>query len=96
MSCLLREEAIQDITPRQHDVSIWMNCRELSRLLPETRSLLSVLLDTYTFDVSQATLESADGMVRGDSVSVIYEGQLTDTDTSTVRALKVVDDYHRK
>lgn len=25
---------------------------------------------------------------------MIYEGQLTDTDTSTVRALKVVDDYH--
>ena len=33
-------------------------------------------------------------MVRGDSVSVIYEGQLSGTDTSTVRALKVVDDYH--
>lgn len=48
----------------------------------------------YTFDVSQATLESEDGIIRGDSVSVIYEGQLTDTDTSTVRALKVVDDYH--
>lgn len=36
----------------------------------------------YTFDVSQATLESEDGIIRGDSVSVIYEGQLTDTDTS--------------
>ena len=28
---------------------------------------------TYTFDVSQATLECADGMISGDEISVIYE-----------------------
>lgn len=50
--------------------------------------------DTYTFDVSQATLECEDGMICGDAVSIIYEGQLNNTDTDAVRALKVVDDYH--
>lgn len=51
---------------------------------------------TYVFDVSQATLECADGMITGDEVNIIYEGQLSDTDTSTVHALKVVDEYHKK
>lgn len=57
---------------------------------------ISLLCDseTYYFDVSQATLECTDGMVCGDAVSVIYEGQLNSTDTGTVRALKVVDDLH--
>lgn len=50
----------------------------------------------YVFDVSQATLECADGMITGDEISVIYEGQLNDTDTSTVRVLKVVDEFHKK
>lgn len=50
----------------------------------------------YVFDVSQAALECADGMITGDIVSVIYEGQLSDTDTSTVKALKVVDEFHKK
>lgn len=50
----------------------------------------------YVFDVSGATLECADGMITGDVVSVIYEGQLADTDTSTVKALKVVDEFHKK
>lgn len=52
---------------------------------------------TYTFDVSQATLECSDGMISGDEISVIYEGQLSDTgsDTSTVKALKVVDEFHK-
>ncbi|MDO4337851.1 MAG: hypothetical protein Q4C91_07155 [Eubacteriales bacterium] len=50
----------------------------------------------YVFDVSQATLECEDGMITGDEISIIYEGQLSDTDTSTVRALKVVDEYHKK
>ena len=58
-----------------------------------TNSLLSVLLYPIRL-MFLSTLESEDGIIRGDSVSVIYEGQLTDTDTSTVRALKVVDDYH--
>lgn len=50
----------------------------------------------YVFDVSEATLECADGMITGDTVSVIYEGLLSDTDTSTVKALKVVDEFHKK
>lgn len=50
----------------------------------------------YMFDVSEATLECEDGMVSGDEISVIYEGQLNDTDTSGVKALKVVDEYHKK
>lgn len=52
--------------------------------------------DTYTFDISQATLECEGGMITGDEISVIYEGQLTGTDTTTVHALKVVDEYHKK
>lgn len=52
--------------------------------------------DNYIFDVSQATLECAGGMIAGAEISVIYEGQLNSTDTSSVRALKVVDEYHSK
>ena len=52
--------------------------------------------DTYTFDISQATLECEGGMISGDEISVIYEGQLDSTDTSTVQVLKVVDEYHKK
>lgn len=51
---------------------------------------------SYTFDVSHATLECHEGMITGDEISVIYEGQLSDTDTSTVKALKVVDEFHKK
>lgn len=35
-------------------------------------------------------------MITGDEISVIYEGQLSNTDTSTVKALKVVDEFHKK
>ncbi|MCI5530875.1 MAG: hypothetical protein SPE99_01690 [Blautia sp.] len=52
--------------------------------------------ESYVFDVSQATLECEDGMIAGDEVSIIYEGQLINKDTSTVKALKVVDEYHKK
>lgn len=67
-------------------------------LLDFTGSQLTVQGDeqTYVFDVSQATLECQDGMITGDEISVIYEGQLTDTDTSSVKALKVVDEFHNK
>ena len=51
---------------------------------------------TYVFDISEATLECEDGMITGDEISVIYEGQLSNDDTSTVKALKVVDDFHKK
>ncbi|WP_373211950.1 hypothetical protein [Ruminococcus sp. 5_1_39BFAA] len=67
-------------------------------LLDFTGSQLTVQGDeqTYVFDVSQATLECQDGMITGDEISVIYEGQLSDTDTSSVKALKVVDEFHNK
>lgn len=67
-------------------------------LLDFTGSQLTVQEDeqTYVFDVSQATLECQDGMITGDEISVIYEGQLSDTDTSSVKALKVVDEFHSK
>ena len=66
------------------------------RLQDFTGSQLTLISDeqTYIFDVSQATLECSDGMITGDEVSVIYEGQLSSTDTSTVKALKVTDEFH--
>ncbi|MDO4308340.1 MAG: hypothetical protein Q4C77_16085 [Eubacteriales bacterium] len=72
---------------------------ELKGILHDfTGSQITVLADKelYIFDVSQASLECEDGMITGDEVSVIYEGQLDDTDTSGVKALKVVDEYHKK
>ena len=51
---------------------------------------------TYVFDLSEATLECEDGMITGDEISVIYEGQFSNADTSSVKALKVVDDFHKK
>ena len=51
---------------------------------------------TYDFDVSQADLECQGGIITGDMINVIYEGRLNGTDTSTVKALKVVDSYHNK
>ena len=35
-------------------------------------------------------------MITGDEISIIYEGQLSGTDTSSVHVLKVVDEYHQK
>ena len=51
---------------------------------------------SYVFNLSGATLECKDGMITGDEISVIYEGQLSGTDTSTVQTLKVVDEFHHK
>lgn len=63
-----------------------------------TGSTLSLSADetSYIFDVSQASLECKAGMITGDEISIIYEGQLQSTDTSMVKALKVVDDFHKK
>lgn len=51
----------------------------------------------YYFDISTASLECENGMISGDEITVIYEGRLPDavngTDTSQVKALKVVNDY---
>lgn len=53
---------------------------------------------TYSFDLSQASLECENGMITGDEVTVIYEGQLTDAEDAfgnrPVKVLKVVNDYH--
>lgn len=51
---------------------------------------------SYVFNVSNATLECKGGMITGDEISIIYEGQLSGTDTSSVHVLKVVDEYHKK
>lgn len=72
---------------------------ELRGLLQDfTGNELTVKSDDklYIFDVSQATLECADGMITGDEISIIYEGQINATDTSSVKALKVVDEFHKK
>ena len=50
----------------------------------------------YSFDISQASVECKNGLISGDSISVIYEGQLEDNHTDSVKALKVVDEYHQK
>lgn len=50
----------------------------------------------YVFNVSNATLECEDGMISGEEISIIYEGQLSGTDTGSVHVLKVVDEFHRK
>lgn len=61
-----------------------------------TGSQITILSDEipYSFDISDASLECEDGLISGDEISIIYEGQLDDTDTSAVKALKVVDVYH--
>ena len=51
---------------------------------------------SYTFDASEATIECAAGVISGDEISVIYEGQLSGTDTSGVKVLKIVDELHAK
>ena len=51
---------------------------------------------SYVLDLQNASLECGHGMVRGDEISVIYEGQLNGTDTSGMHALKVVDGVHKK
>lgn len=85
------QETVQD-KPR-----VYMD--EIRGILQDfTGSQVTILSDKtlYTFDVSQASLECQGGMITGDEVSIIYEGQLEDSDTSNVKALKVVDEYHKK
>ncbi|MBQ8306691.1 MAG: hypothetical protein IJX90_10810 [Blautia sp.] len=55
-----------------------------------TLTLLSDNLH-YTFDLSEAMLECTHGMLAGTDISVIYEGRLSETDTSSVTVLKVAD-----
>ena len=52
--------------------------------------------ETYVFDVSQTRLECKYGIVFSDQVSVIYEGQLSGTDISTISPIKITDKYHNE
>lgn len=52
--------------------------------------------ETYVFDVSKTRLECKYGVVFSDQVSVIYQGQLSGTDISTISPIKVTDKYHNE
>ena len=52
--------------------------------------------ETYVFDVSRTRLECKYGVVFSDQVSVIYQGQLSGTDISTISPIKVTDKYHNQ
>ncbi len=52
--------------------------------------------ETYVFDVSNTRLECKYGVVFSDQVSVIYQGQLSGTDISTISPIKVTDKYHNE
>ncbi len=70
----------------------------MGRVQDFTGNTLTLLSDEeeYVFDVSQASLECENGIISGDEISLIYEGQLNGTDTSQVKALKVVDQFNKK
>ena len=88
------DAAIQDINPESTRVYMDEIRGELQNFTGNQITLLSDE-ESYTFDISQATLECSNGMLAGDAVSVVYEGQLDSTNTGAVHALKVVDDYHQ-
>ena len=88
------DTSIQDINPESTRVYMDEIRGELQNFTGNQITLLSDE-ESYTFDISQATLECSNGMLAGDAVSVVYEGQLDNNDTETVHALKVVDDYHQ-
>ena len=52
--------------------------------------------ETYVFDVSNTRLECKYGVVFSDQVSIIYQGQLSGTDISTISPIKVTDKYHNE
>ncbi len=72
---------------------------ELSGTLQDfsgSQLILNTNKAAYVFNASNATLECEDGMISGEEISIIYEGQLSGTDTGSVHVLKVVDEFHRK
>ena len=72
---------------------------ELSGTLQDfsgSQLILNTDSTSYVFNVSNATLECKGGMITGDEISIIYEGQLSGTDTGSVHVLKVVDEFHKK
>ena len=74
------DSQIQDIHPESTRVYMDEVRGTLQNFTGNQLTLLSNS-DTYVFDISQATLECTDGMLCGDAVSVIYEGQLDSTST---------------
>ena len=93
---LLKKDTVSE-SPSQPKERVYMD--ELKGTLQDfngTSLTVASGENSYVFDVSQATLECQEGMITGDEISVIYEGQLSDTDTSMVKALKVVDEFHKK
>ena len=104
--CVVRDTITDYITPTQNTVQeapaapvqrVYMD--EVKGVLQDftgTTLTMNSQEQTYVFDLSEATLECEDGMIAGDEISVIYEGQFSNDDTSTVKALKVVDDFHKK
>lgn len=84
-------------TPTESKDRVYMD--ELSGTLQDfsgSQLILNTDSASYVFNVSNATLECKGGMITGDEISIIYEGQLSDTDTSSVHVLKVVDEFHKK
>lgn len=91
------QEAVSQAAPEEIKSRVYMD--EISGTFQDfSGNQISVTADenTYVFDVSQATLECAEGLIAGNEICIIYEGQLSDTDTSVVKALKVVDEFHNK
>lgn len=88
---------VQDDIPLPDKPRVYMDEIQ-GRIQDFTGNQLTLLSEkeSYTFDVSQAALECKNGIITGDEISVIYEGQLDGTNTSQVRALKVVDEFNQK
>ena len=88
------EQEISEAKPRVYMDEIKGILRDFSG---DTLSIVTDNGNEYYFDLSQASLECENGMITGDEVTVIYEGQLpesdTSTDTSQIKVLKVVNDY---
>ena len=84
-------EEAKEVKPR-----VYMD--ELKGILRDfTGDTLTLTADEtdYVFDVSNASLECENGMITGDEITVIYEGQLSGTGGAAgqITVLKVTDDY---
>lgn len=52
--------------------------------------------ESLNFELGDAKLECANGILAGDQVSIIYEGTIKGTDTSKVKVIKVIDKGERQ
>ena len=50
----------------------------------------------YDFDIVDASIECSKGLLYGDEISVIYEGQMSGNDGESVHALKITDAFHKQ